>query len=113
MGWKNEQDLRNYGIRRSQRGNARSEELGQRVTGILQNMQEQELVLDFMPDGQPNSFSVSKMVDGVQLVRKFSVTISFRGRDKAQANGISNRFCIPPETRTDTIEKKILALFRD
>jgi hypothetical protein len=110
MGWKNKGDLREYEKRRANRGIARSQELEQRVVGILQNMQGRGLISDYTNPAQ-NGFSVLRVVGEEPAIRTFSVTLSLQGRNRARAKGVTNRFCILPETKTETVEKKIVALF--
>jgi hypothetical protein len=111
MGWKSLRAFKEYQKRCTNRGVARSEELKQRVTGILDVMRGKRLVDGFLPDPDSNTFSVTKVVSEEPIVRTFSVTLSLQGRNRARAKGIVNRFCIPPEMKTETIERKILELF--
>lgn len=111
MGWKNKTDFKAYRDRRSQRGQQRAEELRDRVVGILTNMQDQNRIQEFVEVPNPAIFVVVGMVENMPTPRKFGVSIS-PTHPKENTDSVIY-FHIPPETKTETIEKKIIDLFKN
>ncbi|MEK7546222.1 MAG: hypothetical protein AAB554_04070 [Patescibacteria group bacterium] len=89
------------------------------VEGILQKMQDEKLIVDFVRHA-PNSgedrdgrdFTVTAPAAGAPAERSFGVTISLRSwQDSKILHPDVPQFCFPIGTKPETIRARILELF--
>lgn len=121
MGWRTtanyKEYLKRHGARRARLGRSQEEN----VEGILEKMRERGLIADFRRsrpnskmDAEGKDFSVTKLVDGVEVVRHFGMTISMKSRNNARVKYPDvPQYTFPVGINPSTIERRILELFLD
>jgi hypothetical protein len=105
--------------RKTQRMADRGREFEDEVGGLLQKMQDEELIIGFVAHA-PNStddqagrdFTVMTMFNGKEVSKSFGVTISMRHwHDSKVKHPDIPQFCFPLGTKPETIRTRILELF--
>ncbi len=120
MGWKNKTDLHAYLARHRARMSRHGRTLEDDVERLLEKMKARGDVSLFVrnsansaADAEGKDFTVTKKVDGVDVVRHFGVTISTKSHNNAKVRYPDvPQFHFPIGTNPTTIEKRILELFR-
>ena len=105
--------------RRAMRVAKRGRQLEERVEMILSEMVRDGDIKSYtrhLPNSEEDmlgrDFTVSKVKEEKNEVRSFGVTISLRVYAK-RTNRKIKEFCFPPETKKETIKRRILELFEE
>ena len=119
VGWKNTKDFRGYCDRRSVRMAKQGRLLEDEVERLLKRLEEQGEIVRFKKH-EPNSredregkdFTVVKSVEDNEFQISFGVTIALKSQRKSRLRYDHPQFCFPIGTKLETIERRILDLFK-
>lgn len=108
--------------RRSQRKAAQGRVFENSVmVALLEKMKEEKKIFDFIyhepnspADREGRDFTVKQILLGEIIERSFGVTISLNSQQESRIKHPAvTPFFFPPETKPETIQKRILSLFKD
>lgn len=117
MGWKNTKDFKAYQARRSNRVAARGRELEGRIEKILQRMETEGKIDNFIihpPHSKEDCEGADASTIKGGVCKSFGVTISMRSWARSKKlHPDRPQFCFPLETKEKTIERRILELYEE